>query len=171
MKALNLTIELLKNHPELFEISNDGWSIHTRTLNIVITAPPLMCFFFTIELKIDGTVYNLSLIDCVILYYHFRKFIKNYIPQIFKFINKINNMNIYKLTQNSNCKYDTYDSIIVAAVSEDDAKDIAPNNEPFKEYSYWVYWAKNKNDINVEFLGIANENIKRGVLLASFNAG
>ena len=90
-------------------------------------------------------------------------------------------MNIYKLTQNINNDYDTYDSIIVCAESPDEARLIHPSssNNDFAEndfdeagypYSCWV----NKDQISkikVKLVGVASREIKKGVLLASFNAG
>jgi hypothetical protein len=83
-------------------------------------------------------------------------------------------LNLYLLSQNQNNKYDTCDSMVVAAESEDQAKQINPcgvnyNTNPRGWGSY--DWAKNPKDVNVQFLGTAAPNIKPGVILSSFNAG
>ena len=86
-------------------------------------------------------------------------------------------MNIYKLTQKINTWYDTYDSIIVYAENEEEAKKISPNDweTPTKEqffsarsweFTTWGY----KEAIEVEFLGIASDYNSSWIILASFNA-
>jgi hypothetical protein len=77
-------------------------------------------------------------------------------------------MNLYLLTQNVNNDYDTYDSCIVCAESEEDAKTITPNNSPFG--GLYTSWAYSINDVKAELIGRAI-NQKRGIILASFNAG
>ena len=80
-------------------------------------------------------------------------------------------MKLYKIYQETNNNYDTYDSAIVVAESEEDAKTIHPNgsecHESSKLYDSWVA----KSDVFVEEIGIPNEKQERGVILASFNAG
>ena len=99
-------------------------------------------------------------------------------------------MNIYLLSQNVNSGYDTYDSMVVAAKNEEDARTIYPS--PYvthtssegwmgtysrgqnvgKEYSVDGYDWVNYRDIykiNVELIGSTDK--ERGVILASFNAG
>lgn len=103
-------------------------------------------------------------------------------------------MNIYKISQNINNGWDTYDSAIVCAESEEDARKIHPSKyvtherdgiwygtfsggkDIGKEYEHencGSTWVRNTNldKIKVEFIGKANENIKRGLILGSFNAG
>lgn len=79
-------------------------------------------------------------------------------------------MGIYVLKQDESKGYDTYDSIVVAAESEDEARQIMP-----KEYYNWKdpsdTWARSPNNVQVTFLGIAKDGTKSGVILASFNAG
>lgn len=95
-------------------------------------------------------------------------------------------MNLYKLTQNVNKNWDTYDSVIVCAETEQDAIRIHPTsfdgevirwddrNENFFRCGseYWCNaWAKNTEDVKAELIGIAVFDLKEGVVLASFNAG
>lgn len=82
-------------------------------------------------------------------------------------------MKIYLLSQDDNNDYDTYDSIIVCAENEQDARTIAPNGEVFieKEGVGYTSWARKAENIKCEEIGTANENQKRGVVLSSFNAG
>ena len=100
-------------------------------------------------------------------------------------------MKIYKISQKVNNNYDTYDSAIVCAENEEDAKTIYPSE--FYTRSYYNYkkkcfmdyyantndtfeissssWTNNLKCIEVKYLGEANEKIKRGVILSSFNGG
>lgn len=78
---------------------------------------------------------------------------------------------IYKLTQNVNNHYDTYDSCIVCAENEEKAKYIHPSlhnwDGTVSNYDGWC----DVKDVNVKEIGIANEEIEIGVILASYNAG
>ena len=95
-------------------------------------------------------------------------------------------MKLFKIWQEVNDNYDTYDSAIVAAESEEEARkspvdvyyewDDSENSWMFKyrdgsrkkENNY--YWA-HPDDIKVEYIGEAKEGTEKGVILASFNAG
>ena len=74
-------------------------------------------------------------------------------------------MNLYLLSQNVKVGYDTYESCIVCADDEDDAANITPGS------NWGETWCHSPGQVAVEFLGVAAEGIKRGVILASFNAG
>jgi hypothetical protein len=98
-------------------------------------------------------------------------------------------MNIYKISQEINNDYDTYDSMIVAANTVKEASEIHPGNTSeekifliskqfmFKSYTgkYFKYpysdWVDNPNQVNVEYIGKAKKGTKQGIILASFNAG
>ena len=81
-------------------------------------------------------------------------------------------MKLYLLSQNDNTGYDTYDSCVVCAENEEDAKTIAPDgsvySEPVRNYPDW---ASSKGTIRCEEIGEANGSQVRGVIVASFNAG
>ena len=103
-------------------------------------------------------------------------------------------MNLYLISQDVNDGYDTYDSAVVVAKSEQDARDIHPSEfvthisngswmgtyrgtgkKTGNEYETenggsmsWVYRSDIDN-INVEYLGKTSK--ERGVVCASFNAG
>lgn len=79
-------------------------------------------------------------------------------------------MKIYLLTQNQNTWYDTYDSCVICAENEDEAKNILPNWEPFGE-DQWSAWAYTKEWITCEEIWECNNNQKKWVICASFNAG
>ena len=86
-------------------------------------------------------------------------------------------MKIYLIKQSKNTGYDTYDSAIVCAEDETEAKRIIPfyeeNNSIHyigdEEYSY--DWVTDVNDVTCIEIGEANNNQTKGVILASFNAG
>ena len=77
-------------------------------------------------------------------------------------------MNLYKISQEENVGYDTYDAVIVCAFSEDDAKTIHPEGQwPDR----WSSWCSSPNNVTVELIGTALEDANQGIVLASFNAG
>ena len=83
-------------------------------------------------------------------------------------------MNLYLLSQSVNNNYDTYDSVVVCAESLEDAKTIHPWSRKIVigEGDSYQYddWAQ-VSDIEGELIGVAAATEKRGVILASFNAG
>ena len=93
-------------------------------------------------------------------------------------------MNLYLLSQESNNDCDTYDSCIVAAETEEEARVIHPSNsyiyrdwllfsltdsgEEFEAINYsWV----NPDKVKVKLIGKATEGTKKWVILSSYNAG
>ena len=107
-------------------------------------------------------------------------------------------MKLYLISQDVNDGYDTYDSAVVAAESEEDARSIHPSpfvvfsqdgkwygryadnsctraqgkaNEPYETENYYGKWVKADQThlVEVEYLGETNRD--RGVVCASFNAG
>ena len=87
-------------------------------------------------------------------------------------------MNIYKISQTVNIDYNTYDSAIVYARSEEDARYICPDNYYISgwwedEINYSHSWC-HPDFVTVDLLGEATDWItvtEAGVILASFNAG
>lgn len=85
-----------------------------------------------------------------------------------------NTLSIWKLTQNTRRGYDTYDSCIVVAATEDEARQIPPES-----YNPWgSAWAYSPAEVQVEYLGefkgklkVKGDGTTQQVLLASFNAG
>ena len=79
-------------------------------------------------------------------------------------------MNIYLLTQNEVTGYDTYDSVVVAAKTETDAKSIHPIGDA--AWGYWTgCWPRNPENVDAELIGKAVKGTTSGVILSSFNAG
>ena len=81
-------------------------------------------------------------------------------------------MKLYLLSQNQYSDYDTYDSCVVCAESDEDAKTIYPDGSDFNKKDKWMHcWADSLENIQCNEIGVANDNQKRGVICASFNAG
>ena len=78
-------------------------------------------------------------------------------------------MNLYKLTQMTNNGWDTYDSLIVAARSENNARLILPTQYERWGESYST-WADTPEQVTVQKIGTTKTEAE-GVILASFNAG
>jgi hypothetical protein len=88
-------------------------------------------------------------------------------------------MKLWLLSQSEQCGYDTFDSMVVAAETEADARKMHPT-ETWRHthdrtlYNYWKNsdcWAATPEGVEVEYLGIAEEGTEPRVILASYNAG
>ncbi len=77
-------------------------------------------------------------------------------------------MNLYLISQTVNNDYDTYGSAVVAALNEDDARNIHPRGD-IGSWGSGGMWAK-KEDIKVELIGVAEKTAKR-IVCTSFRAG
>jgi hypothetical protein len=105
---------------------------------------------------------------------------------MYETINK--SMNIYKVEQYINNDYDTYDSFVVIAETEQEARETPPS--PFTTHHHdgeWYgsfdgggeYWRDGQDWVEfdqidkliVTMIGIAAEDQHKGVVVASFNAG
>ncbi len=80
-------------------------------------------------------------------------------------------MNLYLLTQDEENGYDTYDSVVVAAESEDEARLIHPSGWVVKWSDFRGVWCRSPESVAVEKIGKAKTGTLSGVVLASFNAG
>lgn len=97
-------------------------------------------------------------------------------------------MNIYKVEQNWNNGYDTYDSFICIAENEQEARETYPsefvthhrNGQWYGTYTKGGEYIQDGHDwvgfdeierLTVTMIGIASEGQPKGVVLASFNAG
>lgn len=83
-------------------------------------------------------------------------------------------MILWLISQTTNNDYDTFDSAVVAALTEDDARHTHPSDGPWNRESgreWSVYgWAPLEN-VSVRKIGIAPSNTEPGVIIASYNAG
>lgn len=74
-------------------------------------------------------------------------------------------MKLYLISQDLNNGYDTYDSAVVAARNEEEAKNTKVGS--IGDYGAWV----TPDKVQVKLIGTAIKVTKAGVVLASFNAG
>jgi hypothetical protein len=80
-------------------------------------------------------------------------------------------VNLYFISQNENRGYDTYDSAVVAAETEEAAREIHPSGMECDKDAYdWDGWCA-KEYVKVKLIGKATEDCIAGVICASFNAG
>lgn len=82
-------------------------------------------------------------------------------------------MKLFRISQEENSDYDTYDSAVVAAPNEQTARRMNPSNG--KEMGEWNgccnSWCSSADKVIVKYLGEATEGIEQGVICSSFNAG
>ncbi len=77
--------------------------------------------------------------------------------------------NLYLLTNETVNGYDTYDSCIVCAETEDEAKLITPDGDT---YSWGNVWCNTPDEVICICIGKADSSVELGsVVIASFNAG
>jgi hypothetical protein len=84
-------------------------------------------------------------------------------------------MKLWLLKQDENGGYDTYDSCVVAAETEEAARHIRPscwsdNEDPWAK-DCWQSWASSPENVKTTLLGEALPETPPGIILASFNAG
>jgi hypothetical protein len=73
---------------------------------------------------------------------------------------------VWLITQNVNTDYDTYDSAVVVAGTEEAAKNTHPNEDA----EWYSSWAASPDQVKATRIGIADDPTPR-VIVASFNAG
>lgn len=78
-------------------------------------------------------------------------------------------MKLWKISQTANDGYDTYDSAVVAAETEDEARLMHPDGGALRN-SLYDSWVRHPEDVKVEYLAYA-VGLDAGIILASFNAG
>lgn len=86
--------------------------------------------------------------------------------------------NLYKIEQSVNNDYDTYDSAVVVADNEDEARKMHPAGVEDGDLQLWYQrdikydsWATRLEQVKVTLIGEASSNMPKGVVVASFNAG
>lgn len=82
-------------------------------------------------------------------------------------------MNIYKISQSTNNGYDTFDSAIVIAKDESEARFIYPGSFDMKWPKEHIFneWCELPEQVIVEYIGKAKPKSKKCVILASYNSG
>ena len=78
-------------------------------------------------------------------------------------------MKLWLLTQNVNNGYDTHDGCVVAAKTEEAARQILPGE--FMEWGSNHSWVRTPEEVTVQLLGNAVKGTESGLILGSFNAG
>ena len=80
-------------------------------------------------------------------------------------------MKLYYIHQDQNDGYDTYDSAVVAAESEEAARATHPSTNNGCWNDTYPSWANSPEHVGVRLLGEALPNVSAGVICSSFNAG
>jgi len=98
-------------------------------------------------------------------------------------------MRLFKISQEINNDYDTYSDAVVCAEDEGEAQKIHPCGYLDIEEGYFGYpagkggrtkferiscsydWVLNIKDVKVEYIGEADNKLKKGVVCASYHAG
>lgn len=81
-------------------------------------------------------------------------------------------MNLYLIERDDKASYDEYVSAIVCAESEEEAVKIHPNGDFFDTGWRWLEeWVETPKYVKCRKIGVADESVEKGVVLASFNAG
>ncbi len=88
-------------------------------------------------------------------------------------------MKLWLIEQGIRNGSDTFDSMVVAAKTEEAARKIHPtqtwdHTQTIEDYDFWKnadVWADSPDQVTVEYLGTAALGTEEGVIVASFNAG
>ena len=90
-------------------------------------------------------------------------------------------MKLWMISQNENDDYDTFDSAVVAAETEADARHMSPadiwmspghiRSDAEREDNKRCYWTSNVDAVTVRLLGEAAPGMEAEIICASFNAG
>jgi len=67
--------------------------------------------------------------------------------------------------------YDCYAGAVVCASSAEEARTIHPNGRGDKLSVDNYTWVRDPEQVIVTLIGVADQSVKKGVVLASFNAG
>jgi hypothetical protein len=80
-------------------------------------------------------------------------------------------VNLYLISQTEEEGYDTYDSAVVCAASEDEARKLHPSGRNEQWGTAYSAWCAAPESVTVKQIGVAVEERPAGIVLASFNAG
>ena len=80
-------------------------------------------------------------------------------------------MKIWKISQDETADWDTFDSAVVAADTEMQAKEIHPGGDDRWKNDWCSMWASSPDNVKCECVGEAKEGTTAGVICSSFNAG
>ena len=79
-------------------------------------------------------------------------------------------MNLYLVSQDVNNDYDTFDSFVCFAEDEESARRMHPSGKNYLIPDNFTHLWASSDKVKVEFLSKADDKVKSGVILASFNA-
>jgi hypothetical protein len=85
-------------------------------------------------------------------------------------------MNLYKISQDANSGYDTFDSAVVCAENEEIARNMDPAGSPDEDLPNLMdwhnhpgcLWCESPDLVKVELIGSAAPKLPQGVICASF---
>jgi len=84
-------------------------------------------------------------------------------------------MKLFKIEQDENGNWDTFDSAVVCCQSAEIAQRMNPSDgKPMTEERWkrrWSDWCSSPEQVKVTYLGEADDSIPVGVVVSSFNAG
>ena len=80
-------------------------------------------------------------------------------------------MKLFLIQQTEDEGYDTYDSAVVAAETEEQARGVHPARAHDSWDNVWSGWCKTAEAVKVTYLGEAKPETPEGVICASYNAG
>ena len=81
-------------------------------------------------------------------------------------------MKLWKISQSVNTGYDTFDSAVVAADTEEQAKRMYPSDGSDITVSDCAWsWTSDPNNVECEYIGEAKVGLREGVICSSYNAG
>jgi hypothetical protein len=79
--------------------------------------------------------------------------------------------NLYLVSRTNKTSYDEYDAIVVCAKSPKEARYTHPDDKDWNgTEEYYSSW-QNAEELDVKLLGVADDTVEEGVVLASYNAG
>lgn len=80
-------------------------------------------------------------------------------------------LKIWRIWQDEDGGYDSYDSAVVIAEDEASARQIHPHGGNDQWIKSYAGWASTPDNVNAELIGEALPGAEIGVVVASFNAG
>jgi len=80
-------------------------------------------------------------------------------------------MNLWLISQTDVKGWDTFDSAVVAAETEEEAKLMYPGNGDDIRNESGEFWTKRPELVTAILIGNATNGIEKGVVCASFHAG
>jgi hypothetical protein len=85
-------------------------------------------------------------------------------------------MNLYLIYQTETDRYGSYDSAVVCAETEEQARELSPSDGNPRDWKQCeeegdTSWCSSPEKVKVDLLGQADQKYQPGVICASYNAG